>query len=123
MTTRPAGEPDPDGPPLWGHPVARDGKGCASLGELRGEIDRIDRALVDLLAERASFTREAARFKATIEEVAAPRRASAVIEGATRRAVAAGVPERIARAVFEALVQSSIDDQRAYYLDHRGVSR
>ncbi|MEQ9812828.1 MAG: chorismate mutase [Azospirillaceae bacterium] len=123
MTTRPAGEPDPDGPPLWGRPVARGGKGCASLGELRGEIDRIDRALVDLLAERAAFTREAARFKATIDEVAAPQRAAAVIEGATRRAVAEGVPERIARAVFEALVRSSIDDQRAYYLDHRGGSR
>ena len=36
---------------------------CASLDEVRQQIDRVDRELVALVAERGNFVRQAAGFK------------------------------------------------------------
>jgi isochorismate pyruvate lyase len=47
---------------------------CASLDEVRAEIDRIDRAIITLIGERAGYVHAAARFKSSEAEVAAPDR-------------------------------------------------
>src|SRR3954447_16504803 len=52
---------------------------CASLGDVRAEIDRIDRTVIALLGERAGYVHAAARFKATEAEVAAPERQAAML--------------------------------------------
>jgi isochorismate pyruvate lyase len=38
---------------------------CASLDEVRAEIDRIDRAIIALMGERAGYVHAAARFKSS----------------------------------------------------------
>ena len=38
---------------------------CASLDEVRAEIDRLDRAIVALIGERAAYVHAAARFKSS----------------------------------------------------------
>jgi isochorismate pyruvate lyase len=60
---------------------------CGSLEEVRREIDRIDRGIIALIAERAGYVHAAARYKATEAEVAAPERQSAMLR--SRRAWAA----------------------------------
>src|SRR5215471_15045246 len=52
---------------------------CKSLVEVRAEIDRIDRALVGLLGERAGYVHAAARFKTSEADVAAPEREAAML--------------------------------------------
>src|SRR5437763_9581241 len=52
---------------------------CASLEEVRIEIDRIDRAIVALLGEGAGYVHAAARFKPTEAAVAAPERQAAML--------------------------------------------
>jgi isochorismate pyruvate lyase len=47
---------------------------CATLDEVRDEIDRIDRDIVALIGERAGYVHAAARFKSTEADVAAPER-------------------------------------------------
>jgi len=42
---------------------------CASLAEVRDNIDRLDRLIVPLLAERAGFVAQAAGFKVTKDKV------------------------------------------------------
>ena len=44
-------------PAYWGSPSVDGGKRCATLGEIRDNIDRIDQGLVKLLAERQSCPR------------------------------------------------------------------
>ena len=52
---------------------------CASLEEVRIEIDRIDRAIVALIGARAGYVHAAARFKPTEAAVAAPERQAAML--------------------------------------------
>ena len=39
-------------------------KSCESMSEVREEIDRVDRLIVDLLAERTDYIRQAGLIKA-----------------------------------------------------------
>ena len=57
---------------------------CASLDEVRAEIDRIDRAIVALIGERAGYVHAAARFKASEAAVAAPERQAVDAAGPAR---------------------------------------
>ena len=50
-------------PAYWGSPSVDGGKYCVSLAEVRDNIDRIDHAIVALMAERAKYVAEAGRFK------------------------------------------------------------
>ncbi|MFC4201346.1 chorismate mutase [Candidimonas humi] len=51
---------------------------CASLGEVRRNIDRLDREIVRLIAERAMYVKDAARFKRDAFQVSAPARQAEV---------------------------------------------
>lgn len=57
---------------------------CASLADVRAEIDRVDREVLDLLALRARYVAAAAPFKSSEHDVQAPDRVRAMLE--TRRA-------------------------------------
>ncbi len=50
-------------PAYWGTPSVDGGKCCQTLGEVRDNIDRIDRDLIKLMAEREKYVAEAGRFK------------------------------------------------------------
>ena len=65
-------------------------KQCESLGEIRSNIDRLDREIVRLLAERENFVVQAARFKETASDVQAPARVEQVVANVRRHAVEFG---------------------------------
>jgi len=52
-----------------------------SLDDIRTNIDRLDSEIIRLMAERGALVRQAARFKSSQAEVAAPRRVEQVIAG------------------------------------------
>ena len=52
---------------------------CGSLDEVRAEIDRLDRAIVALIGQRAGYVHAAARFKDSEEAVAAPERQASML--------------------------------------------
>ena len=87
-----------------------------SLEDVRREIDRIDREIVRLLAERGGYVREAARFKRTVDDVKAPQRVEAVI--AKVRALSMehnldpAITERIYRAMIAAFTEHEIEVHR-----------
>ena len=51
---------------------------CANLAEVRENIDRLDRQIVALLAERGRYVKDAARFKRDAFQVSAPARQAQV---------------------------------------------
>jgi len=53
---------------------------AATLAELRGRIDSLDRQMVELMAQRALCVRDATRFKRDAFQVAAPARQAEVFE-------------------------------------------
>ena len=66
-------------PAYWGSPSVDGGKCCATLAQVRDNIDRIDHAIVALMAERGKYVAEAGRFKPDPAAVSAPARVDAII--------------------------------------------
>lgn len=90
-----------------------------SLDEVRREIDRIDEALVALLAERMRWVRDATRFKADPAEVPAPARQDEVFRrahaAAQRQQTSHGDLERVVDATFRAMVAACIAEQWRWF--------
>lgn len=116
-------EPDPQGAPVRRfrdpgyRPMAPD------LAGIRREIDRIDDAVVRLLAERAMYVKDAARFKRDAFQVSAPARQAQVFAGV--RALAErhnpafnggfeGLPD-VVEAAYRALVAGYIANEQTYF--------
>ena len=78
------------------------------MAEVRAGIDRLDEALVALLAERFRYMEAAARIKAQREAVRDERRKADVLAKVRASAQREGAPpERIA-VVYEQLIENSI---------------
>jgi nicotinamidase-related amidase/chorismate mutase len=94
---------------LEGVPAKFAFEGCASLEEVRTAIDRIDRDLVALLAERGRYVREAARFKKSEDAVRAADRVEQVIARARSTAAEFGADLSVAERVYRAMIEAFID--------------
>ena len=116
-------EPDPQGVPLRRFTDPDYRPLAADLAALRAEIDRIDEQVVRLLAERAMYVKDAARFKRDAYQVSAPARQAQVF--ARVRALAerhqpafnggfAGLPE-VVEAAYRALVAGYIACEQNYF--------
>jgi isochorismate pyruvate lyase len=114
---RDTGEPSTTGRALWNLPAGANAAPVADLGEVRANIDRIDEAIVALMAERLRYTRAAARFKANPREVAAPARVEDVIGKVRALAAASGLPPDIAEAAYRPLVAGYIADQQRVFAE------
>ncbi len=86
---------------------------CRIMAEVRAGVDEIDLALVDLLARRFDYMDAAARIKPTRGAVRDEPRKAEVIANATAAASLAGLPDGLAPALWEILVESSIAHELA----------
>ena len=64
---------------------------CTSLDEIRAGMDAVDREIVALIARRVNYVRNAAKFKTSSANVAAPERVAAVLKTRREWAEAAGL--------------------------------
>ena len=87
---------------------------CASLAEVRRNIDRIDRQLVGLIAERGAYVRQAAGFKKTADEVPAPQRVAEVLAKVREIAQACGAEPAVVEATWHAMIAAFIDCERQH---------
>lgn len=77
---------------------------CQSMDEVRVEIDRIDAALVDLVAERFGYVERAWQLKSRPEEATVPWRIQQVIDRVRAKAEAKGVPPELAEALWRQMI-------------------
>ncbi|PKO37366.1 MAG: chorismate mutase [Betaproteobacteria bacterium HGW-Betaproteobacteria-6] len=85
---------------------------CASMAEVRHNIDRLDRQLVALIAERGAYVRQAAGFKKSAEEVPAPQRVAQVLAKVDALAVELGADPGVVDATWRAMIAAFIDAER-----------
>lgn len=112
-------EPDPRGPALrrFTDPAYR--PLCEDLAGVRAAIDALDDRIVSLLAERAMYVKDAARFKADGAQVAAPARQAQVY--ARVRALAARHDrgfdgfDDVVEAAYRAMVAQFIACEQRYF--------
>ena len=86
---------------------------CRSLEEVRGQIDRLDRQLVGLIAERGAYVQQAARFKKDTAAVAAPQRVTQVLARVDALAIELGAERRVVEATWRAMIAAFIDAEQA----------
>lgn len=85
---------------------------CLSLDEVRQNIDRLDRQLLALIAERGGYVKQAARFKKSASDVAAPARVEQVIARLLAVAPEAGADPRVVEATWRAMIGAFIEAEQ-----------
>lgn len=88
---------------------------CGSLEEVRAEIDRIDRAIVALIGERAGYVHAAARFKESEAAVTAPERQAAMYRARREWAEAADLDPDVIEKMYRDLVAYFIVRETAHW--------
>jgi isochorismate pyruvate lyase len=79
-------------------------KDCRDMGEVRDEIDRIDAALVDLIAERFSYVDRAWQLKSNPGDAYVPWRIQQVIDKVKGRAKEKGLPPALTEALWRQMI-------------------
>ena len=100
-------------PAYWGSPSVDGGKCCTTLMQVRDNIDRIDHAIVALMAERGKYVAEAGRFKPDPAAVSAPARVDAIIVKVRADAEAQGLDPTVAERTYRAMIAAFEDYERA----------
>ena len=108
-----AGEADTERPAYWGAPSVDGGKCCATLGEVRANIDRIDRTLLAAMAERGKYVAEAGRFKKDPGAVSDPARVQAILARVGKLAQEEGLAPEVAQKTYAAMIGAFEDFERA----------
>ena len=91
------------------HPI----QSCDSIEQVRWNIDRIDRQIVALLAERGAYVKQAAAFKTTTADVRAPQRVEQVIAKVVAMAHSCGANPAVIEQVYRAMIAGFIDSELA----------
>jgi isochorismate pyruvate lyase len=84
---------------------------CASIDEVRNEIDQIDQEVIRLIATRYEYVKEIVRFKTNAEDVKAQKRYVEVFEKRRQWAVENGLSPDAIEQVYKTLVHYFIDEQ------------
>lgn len=77
---------------------------CASMDEVRIEIDRLDEAIVTLIAERWGYVDRAWQLKSSPEEATVPWRIQQVIDRVRDHAEKQGLPPALTEALWRQLI-------------------
>jgi len=77
---------------------------CENMAQVRAEIDRIDTALVDLIAERFGYVDRAWQLKSNPDEATVPWRIQEVIDKVEARARECGLPPELAEALWRQMI-------------------
>ena len=82
---------------------------CESLDQVRENIDRIDKEIVKLIAERSTYVVQAANFKKNSDEVKAPQRVEKIINKMRNLAQEDGVNPDIVENIYREIINSFIN--------------
>ena len=83
----------------------RPAKDCSNMTEVRAEIDRIDSALVELIAERFGYVERAWQLKLEArQEANVPWRNQQVIDKVRARAADKGLPPDLVEALWRQMI-------------------
>jgi len=87
-------------------------KKCETIADVRGEIDRIDKLIIELLGERYQYIKEIVRFKSNSNEVEAPARYGEVLKIRREWASKEGINEDVVEKMYTDLLKYFISEQK-----------
>lgn len=85
---------------------------CTDIGEVRQEIDNIDKVIIRLLSERFEYVKEVVKYKDnTPESIEAPERRKAAIESRRQWAENVGLNPDVIENMYDSLIQYFISEE------------
>ncbi|APZ42293.1 isochorismate lyase [Acidihalobacter ferrooxydans] len=84
---------------------------CTSMADIRAEIDRLDRAIVELLGQRYRYVLAAAKFKTSADSVRAKERFATMLEMRREWAVEEGLNADAIEKLYRDLVTHFIEEE------------
>lgn len=90
-------------------------KQCSSLQEVREQIDKIDDELVELIAKRNSYVKQAAFFKESIDEVKAPERVDAVLQRVRHKALSLNLSPNLISKLYKMMINEMVESEIAEF--------
>ena len=91
---------------------------CETMTDVRREIDRLDRELVTLLAERQNYIEQAGRIKASRDKVRDVPRIEDVVAKVLAAAKEAGLSPAMAEPIWRLLIEKSIEHEYVEFDAH-----
>jgi isochorismate pyruvate lyase len=88
-------------------------KECHSLAEVREEIDKLDDQIVELIAKRNNYIKQAAHFKESVDEVKAPERIEAVIQRLRRKALDLDLSPNLVADLYKMMIDEMVETEIA----------
>jgi isochorismate pyruvate lyase len=88
-------------------------KECHSLAEVREAIDQLDDQIVELIAKRNNYIKQAARFKETVDQVKAPERIDAVIQRMRRKALELDLSPNLVAELYRMMIDEMVETEIA----------
>lgn len=92
---------------------------CQGLADIRDEVNRIDRELIALLAQRTAYAEAAVAFKIGEADIRSPDHLNAFFAERMRQAREAGVSDTMVERIFNAIVERSVELQSALWRSGR----
>jgi len=95
-------------------------KQCETLEELRAEVDKVDEKIVELIAVRNDYIKQAAKFKHTVDEIKADDRIEAVLNHVRHKALSLGVSPNMVADLYKEMIDAMVETEIAE-LRNRGA--
>ncbi|MEM8540605.1 MAG: chorismate mutase [Pseudomonadota bacterium] len=85
---------------------------CNTREDVRHEIDRLDKALVELMAERWQYVHRMSEIKTSPQEANVPSRVQEVIDNIVTQANAKNFPPELAEAIWRKFIDFAIEYEK-----------
>lgn len=82
---------------------------CHSLEEVRQYIDRLDDQIVELIAARNAYVKQAAQFKHSIDEIKGEERMEAVMDRVRLKAMESGVSPNLLSKLYKIMIDEMVE--------------
>ncbi|MCF6200533.1 MAG: chorismate mutase [Hydrogenimonas sp.] len=90
-------------------------KECKTLDELRKEVDKVDDKIVELIAVRNDYIKQAAKFKHTVEEIKADERIEDVLNHVRHKALTLGVSPNMVADIYKQMIDEMVETEIAEF--------
>ena len=84
---------------------------CENMEEIRGEIDQLDKQVINLIGQRFKYVQAAAKFKKDENSVKAPERFKSMLEKRREWAIQEGLSPDVIEKMFRDLVNHFISEE------------
>jgi isochorismate pyruvate lyase len=88
-------------------------KECKTLEELRKEVDKVDEKIVELIAVRNDYIKQAAKFKHTVDEIKADERIEDVLNHVRHKALTLGVSPNMVVEIYKKMIDDMVETEIA----------